>query len=183
MGFLDDTYLHRAYWVYGKNFAGGHNGYFQAGKYAPAGRMLVFDEEKVYGFGRDPTYLRWTTTIEHQLFAADREAPEAPAPGNGTGAASSGANVTFAPRESLDPSGKPVTVEMWVFPDGPGGVILAHGGPANGYALTLRKKVPAFLVRADGKLSEVRATAPLKEGWNHLAGVLGADNSMKLYVN
>ena len=36
MGFLDGTYFHRAYWVYGSDFAGGHNGYYQAGKVTPS---------------------------------------------------------------------------------------------------------------------------------------------------
>ncbi|MCH7812159.1 MAG: hypothetical protein IH958_05970, partial [Chloroflexi bacterium] len=75
MGFLDDTWFHRSYWVYGRNFAGGHNGYYQAGRFAPSGRILVFDDEMVYGYGRKPQYLRWTTTLEHQLFATVKEAP------------------------------------------------------------------------------------------------------------
>lgn len=183
MGFLDDTYFHRAYWVFGRNFAGGHNGYYQAGKYAPAGRMLVFNKDKVYGFGRDPKYLRWTTTIEHQLFGADREAPDAPAPSAGGGRARSNALVAFKPRESMDPTGKPVTVELWVFPDGPGGVVLAHGGPLNGYALTLKKRIPSFQVRADEKLTVISAEKPLSKGWSHLVAVLGEDKSMKLYLN
>ena len=52
MGFLDDTWFHRSYWVYGRNFAGGHGGYHQAGKYAPSGRILVFNDDKVFGYGR-----------------------------------------------------------------------------------------------------------------------------------
>ncbi|MCH2062748.1 MAG: PQQ-binding-like beta-propeller repeat protein [Roseibacillus sp.] len=183
MGFLDDTYFHRAYWVFGKNFAGGHNGYYQAGKFAPAGRMLVFNKDKVYGFGRDPKYLRWTTTIEHQLFGANREAPDAPEPAAGGRRARTSALVAFQPRESMDPTGKPVTVELWVFPDGPGGVVLAHGGPLNGYAVTLKKRVPSFQVRADEKLSVISARKPLKKGWSHLVAVLGEDKSMKLYLN
>lgn len=183
MGFLDDTYFHRAYWVFGRNFAGGHSGYHQAGKYAPAGRMLVFDDEKVYSFGRDPEYLRWTTTIEHQLFSADREAPEAPAAVSGRRRAAPTGGVAFAPRRSLDPSGKPVTVELWAFPDGPGGVLVAHGGPTNGYAIVMQKKTPGFLVRSDEELTAIRAGKALKDGWNHLVGVLGEDKSMTLYVN
>ena len=73
MGFLDDSWFHRSYWVYGRNFAGGHSGYHQAGKYAPAGRILVFNEDKVFGYGREPQYYKWTTTLEHQLFSASRE--------------------------------------------------------------------------------------------------------------
>jgi len=71
-GFLDDEWFHRSYWVYGRSFAGGHNGYHQAGKYAPAGRVLVFDDENVYGFGRKPQYYRWTTPLEHHLFSAPK---------------------------------------------------------------------------------------------------------------
>ena len=76
MGYLDDTWFHRAYWVYGRSFAGGHAGYHQAGKYAPAGRILVSDGENVYGFGRNPEYLKWTTTIEHQLFRTSKNPPK-----------------------------------------------------------------------------------------------------------
>ena len=32
----------------------------------------MFDETKIYGFGRKPKYYRWTTPIEHQLFAANK---------------------------------------------------------------------------------------------------------------
>ncbi len=73
-GYLDDTWFHRSYWVFGRSFAGGHNGYFQAGKFAPSGQILVHDQETVYGYGRKPQYLKWTTTMEHQLFAASKEA-------------------------------------------------------------------------------------------------------------
>ncbi|MBG86446.1 MAG: hypothetical protein CMO80_06040 [Verrucomicrobiales bacterium] len=182
MGYLDDTYFHRAYWVYGKNFAGGHNGYYQAGKYAPAGRMLVFNDTNVYGFGRESKYLKWTTTIEHQLFSAPREIPNAPAPSarRGGGAAKF---VSFGAGASLDPTGKPITVEAWVFPDKGNGVVLAHGGPLNGFALTLKKNKPNFLIRSKEKLSTVASKSELKKGWNHLAGVLAEDKSMKLYVN
>ena len=35
-GFLDGDWFHRSYWVFGKSFAGGHNGYYQAGKFTPS---------------------------------------------------------------------------------------------------------------------------------------------------
>ncbi len=69
-GFLDDSYWHRSYWIYGTMFVGGWQGYYRAGKNAPAGRILVHDEQTVYGFGRKPQYWKWTTPIEHHLFAA-----------------------------------------------------------------------------------------------------------------
>jgi hypothetical protein len=72
-GFLDGSAWHRTYWMYGSRFVSGWCGYFLAGKAAPAGKILVFDDSKVYGFGRKPQYYRWTTPIEHQLFAADKD--------------------------------------------------------------------------------------------------------------
>ena len=82
-GFLDDTWWHRSYWVYGSLFLGGWAGYPQAGKVTPSGRILVFDDANVYGFGRKPKYYRWTTPIEHHLFSAPQDASsvqsEAPA--------------------------------------------------------------------------------------------------------
>jgi outer membrane protein assembly factor BamB len=71
--FLDDSYWHRTYWVYGSRFLGGWAGYSQAGKVTPAGKILVFDEKNVYGFGRKPQYYRWTTQIEHHLFSAAKD--------------------------------------------------------------------------------------------------------------
>lgn len=75
MGFLDDSWFHRSYWVLGKSFAGGHGGYYQAGRFAPSGRLLVQGNGYVYGYGRKPEYLRWTTTMEHQLFKAEPNVP------------------------------------------------------------------------------------------------------------
>ncbi len=77
-GFLDDTWWHRTYWIYGSRFLGGWAGYSQAGKVAPGGKILVFDKDNVYGFGRKPKYYRWTTPIEHQLFRAAKRASAGP---------------------------------------------------------------------------------------------------------
>lgn len=76
MGFLDDSNFHRSYWVYGKSFAGGHGGYYQAGKYAPAGRILVHDDKNVYSYGREAQYYKWTTTMEYTLYSTPKDAPE-----------------------------------------------------------------------------------------------------------
>ena len=68
-GFLDDSWWHRSYWVYGKGFAEGAGGWPQAGRVVPAGHLLVFDEDSVYGYGRQPEYYKWTTPVRYQLFA------------------------------------------------------------------------------------------------------------------
>jgi outer membrane protein assembly factor BamB len=73
-GFLDDTWFHRSYWLYGTSIASGANGWFQAAWSAPAGRILVTDEQTVYGFGRKPAYYRWATPLEYHVFASPLEA-------------------------------------------------------------------------------------------------------------
>jgi len=71
-GFLDDSLWHRTYWGYGRAWASGAGGYYQAGRVIPAGRPLVFDEERVYGYGRLWKYYRWTTPLEFHLFATKK---------------------------------------------------------------------------------------------------------------
>jgi len=78
-GFLDDTLWHRTYWVYGRAFASGAGGYHQAGRVTPAGRLLVFDDKTVYGYGRLWQYFRWTTPLEYHLFAAAKQPEIVPA--------------------------------------------------------------------------------------------------------
>ena len=72
-GFLDDTWFHRSYWVYGRSFAEGAGGWPQTGRFAPSARIMVLDDTTVYGFGRKPLYYRWRTPLEYHLFASPRD--------------------------------------------------------------------------------------------------------------
>ncbi|MHC4199677.1 MAG: outer membrane protein assembly factor BamB family protein, partial [Planctomycetota bacterium] len=72
-GFLDASWMHRSYWVYGTGFDEGAGGWSKAGKVTPAGRILCHDSESVYGYGRKSTYYRWSTPLEYRLFAATRD--------------------------------------------------------------------------------------------------------------
>lgn len=183
MGFLDDTWFHRSYWVLGQSFAGGHGGYYQAGRFAPSGRLMVKGNGYVFGYGRKPQYLRWTTTMEHQLFAADPSPPEIPADfGKGTaGAAANSAQFPKSP--SLDATGKPITLEAWFTATNPNGAIVARGGPAEGFALTLEGGLPTFHVRSASQLTTIAGTRRVVGGWHHVVGVLNANKAMQLYVD
>jgi outer membrane protein assembly factor BamB len=194
MGFLDDTWFHRSYWVFGRNFSGGHNGYYQAGRFAPAGQILVTGGGYVFGYGRKPEYLKWTTTLEHQLFAASTEAPEVPEdrrklPGGNRQQARAASQqstvdlVQFSNVPATDPTGKPLTVEAWINATRPDGVIIARGGPAEGWALTLESGKPAFHIRAKSQLTTVRGPRRIVGEWHHVAGVLTADKKLKVYVD
>ena len=176
-GFLDDSWWHRTYWMYGSTFVGGWDGYYLAGKVAPAGRILVFDDSRVYGFGRKPQYYRWTTPIEHHLFAAAK-----------TSSASAGASpgqslIRVEKSKSLNPAGKAVTVEAWVKSEKLGGVVLARGGHAHGYALYLQGGRPRFAVRISGKPASVGGEERFVGQWVHLAGILTTKKELQIYVN
>ncbi len=51
-GYLDNTWWHRIYMVYGDDTKAGYGGWWQAGNKLPAGRILVHDDKSVYAFGR-----------------------------------------------------------------------------------------------------------------------------------
>jgi outer membrane protein assembly factor BamB len=51
-GFLDHTWWHRTYWQFGTGMPGGYTRWFAAGERRPAGRLMVMDREKIFGFGR-----------------------------------------------------------------------------------------------------------------------------------
>jgi outer membrane protein assembly factor BamB len=186
-GFLDGDWFHRSYWVYGRSFAGGHGGYYQAGKFAPSGRILVHDDDTVYGFGRKAQYLRWTTTIEHQLFSAPMEQDagrETAGPvTNRRGPATPAQMITFGTPKTLNPKGKALAIEAWIKADKGDGVIVARGGPKDGFALTIEKGRPRFHIRATDKLTSIGSRERIVGKWHHLAGVLSEDKSMKLYLD
>ncbi|MHC4680906.1 MAG: outer membrane protein assembly factor BamB family protein [Planctomycetota bacterium] len=179
-GFLDDTWFHRSYWVFGKSFASGAGGYYRAGRYAPAGRILTFDESCVYGFGREPEYFKWTTPLEYHLFAADRE-PASDETASQAG--SQGSRIRVDNSASLNPAGKPLAVEAWVKADKSDGVILARGGGSHGYALVVRGGRPQFAVRVDGQVHWVSARENVLGQWAHLVGALTDEQELHLYVN
>ena len=183
-GFLDDAWWHRSYWMYGSMFVSGWCGYYRSGTTAPAGRIMVFDDEQVYGFGRKPQYYRWTTPIEHHLFATNRKNPQS-GPTETTGSKPS--IVRIANSKSLNPAGRPLTVEAWIKADKPHGVILARGGSGMGYVLYIHGGLAKFAVRSGGKLVTIMARSKDKTGilgrWTHLAGVLTGEKGVQLYVD
>lgn len=73
IGLLDDTWFHRSYWQYGKSAGGGYGSWFTTGRYGPSGRILVFDDATVYGYGRKPEYYTNTSVLEYELFAARKQ--------------------------------------------------------------------------------------------------------------
>ncbi|MFC1497603.1 PQQ-binding-like beta-propeller repeat protein [Verrucomicrobiota bacterium] len=78
IGFLDGSWWHRSYWIYGGEVGAGAGGWVRAGQKAPAGRMLVFDEETVCGFRRNTRHfaaMHVSSWMEYHLFAM-KKVPE-----------------------------------------------------------------------------------------------------------
>jgi hypothetical protein len=50
MGFLDHSWWELTYWVYGTHMFSGRLGVTQAARMYPTGRIMVFDEQEVYGY-------------------------------------------------------------------------------------------------------------------------------------
>jgi len=67
-GFLNGSWFHRAFWVYGTGFAGGPVGFAGTGRGNYAGRIMTVDGETLYGFGR--TRYGWGSAFEYKLYAA-----------------------------------------------------------------------------------------------------------------
>ncbi len=51
-GFLDDAWWHRTYWILGTAMQCGYGGWSRVGNVVPSGRLMVMDDENIYGWGR-----------------------------------------------------------------------------------------------------------------------------------
>ena len=67
-GFLDDSWWHRAFWQYGRAVTGGHS-YASTGHSAPAGKMMVLDEDHLFIYGRRADLWQWTVPTEYRLYS------------------------------------------------------------------------------------------------------------------
>jgi outer membrane protein assembly factor BamB len=72
IGFLDDSQFVRSYMMYGKGVQSGWGGWETMGKLTPSGRLIVVDEDTVYGFQRKPEFLSESIVQEFQLYAAEK---------------------------------------------------------------------------------------------------------------
>jgi len=69
-GFLDDTWWELTYWVYGKHMFGGRRGVTTAVKTYPTARIMVCDENEVYGYQdgyesiKAPSLIGWNKDAE-----------------------------------------------------------------------------------------------------------------------
>ncbi len=139
--------------------------------------MIVHDDRNVYAFGRVPSYYRWITEMDYQLY----QSPRADAQAKPGGYDKAGVQAPEGP--SLTVKGTSFSVEAWVKSRGGEGVILCRGAKRQGYGLMLSKGKATFDVVADQKSFRLFAKESIGKDWAHIVGVLTADEEMRLYVN
>ncbi len=81
-GFLDGSWWHRTYWMFGTSMRSGWGSWPNSGMQVPAGRILVLDGSTVYGFGRFNQYHRNGSHVglgnmEYLLYASERSTGDA----------------------------------------------------------------------------------------------------------
>lgn len=75
-----------------------------------------------------------------------------------------------------------VTVDAQITKWGADGVIVAHGGAAEGYSLYMKDGHPAFAVRRQSELTTAMSKDALPQGPAHLTGALARDGTITLSV-
>jgi outer membrane protein assembly factor BamB len=76
IGLLDDTWWHRGYWTINDQFTSHWSGWWKVGNSAPSGRILSYDDDFVFGYGRSQ-YIggntgQWRGGEYYRLFSLDR---------------------------------------------------------------------------------------------------------------
>jgi len=52
-GFLDTSWFRRTYWIFGRIYVSGAQGWARTGNVRPTGRIMSIDKDRIYGFGRN----------------------------------------------------------------------------------------------------------------------------------
>jgi outer membrane protein assembly factor BamB len=75
VGFLDDSWWHRTYWIFGVHTYGRASGWAVAGNHLPSGRICVLDDSTMFGYGRKMIRSgdRGLTDTAFHLFRAEQE--------------------------------------------------------------------------------------------------------------
>lgn len=75
-GFLDSSWWHRAYWIYGTKFGAGWGGWKSAGNSLPSGRIMAFNDDLICGFGRNfypsGSTVQWSRGEHYVIFASEK---------------------------------------------------------------------------------------------------------------
>jgi len=70
-GFLDTSWFRRTYWIYGRIYVSGAQGWARTGNIRPTGRIMSIDDDRLYGFGRD--FYPPSPGNQHQMYLAGEQ--------------------------------------------------------------------------------------------------------------
>ena len=73
ISFLDDSWQHRTYWLYGRAAGQGWGQFQLPPKRVPYGRIMCVDDGKAYAYARDPELMCNCSINEYRLYCADKE--------------------------------------------------------------------------------------------------------------
>lgn len=123
---------------------------------------------------------KWTPNRQRAVVAAEKaDAPAATAAAQGPWKAGDTLTSEAAPRVA----GRALTISAQVDASAPEGVIVAQGGPGNGYALYLHEGKLALAVRSKKQLTTVSANQPLSAGLHAVSARLAMDGKVTLLVD
>ncbi len=73
VGLLDGRWWHRTYWQWGTRTWGRYSGWHVVDDFRPSGRIMVADDETVFGYGRKTVGPRDRNLKKHHLFRAEKK--------------------------------------------------------------------------------------------------------------
>ncbi len=74
-GYLNDTWFHRAFWIYGASWKGGCGGFGSTGNSNHSGRIMISDGQDLYAYGRSK--YGWGSAFTYNLYKAPMGQPVA----------------------------------------------------------------------------------------------------------
>ncbi|MHC4593314.1 MAG: outer membrane protein assembly factor BamB family protein [Planctomycetota bacterium] len=74
-GFLDDYWFHRSFWIFGKNAGEGHGEYTGPRGRTQTGRLIVFDESRVYSLFAQNVGNNINPRTYYSLYATNKDIP------------------------------------------------------------------------------------------------------------
>jgi outer membrane protein assembly factor BamB len=180
-GFLDDSWWHRTYWIYGTAMRSGWGAWPDSGNQVPAGRMLVADGADIYGFGRFNQYHRDGSHVgmggvRQLLYATERHPPPEPAAKAGAKAPAAKKPPAAPPRRVVARWARPVPlmVRAMVLSDR----VLFVAGPPDVLTYVDDRPVYTYRIHSEEAVREQQAALDGERGG--LLWAVSADDGSQL---
>ena len=180
-GFLDGSWFHRSYWVYGRSFAEATTGTTRRASSRPADASWSSTTRTSTDLGANHSATNGPRPWSINCLPVAGIPPEIDPALARRG--QRGTMIQFENTAKLNPKDRPVTVEMWVKAEkNKNGVLLARGGPTHGFSLYVDQGKPYFAWRKHGTARIVSGDQQITGRWMHVAGAL-TDEKLNMYID